>query len=57
MAFGYFAVIQWAWNSGGSTNQNVFIASLAFVLYAGVSYGVERWKYQRKLRSMKGSSK
>ena len=58
MAFLYFAVIQWMWKSSGSSTKGTVIMSLAlFFVYAGVVYGVERWKYQRRLRSMKGSSK
>jgi hypothetical protein len=57
LAFAYFAVIQWAWKSGGTTEANALVSFLVFFLYAAVVYGVEWWKYRRKLRSMKGSSK
>jgi hypothetical protein len=57
LAFAYFAVIQWAWKSGGTIQSNALASFLVFFLYAAVVYGVELWKYRRKLRSMKGSSK
>ena len=52
----YFVVIQWVWKSAGtSTATNVLFSLGGFVIYSGVVYGVDRWKYQRALR--KGSSR
>jgi hypothetical protein len=57
MAFLYFVVIQWAWkNNGMTTLGNVVIALVGFVIFAGVVYATDHFKYQRYLRK-KGSSK
>ena len=57
LAFAYFAFVEWGWKSGASTEGNALLSFGFFFLYAAVVYGVERWKYQRKLRNTKGSSK
>ena len=57
LAFLYFALIQWAWKSGATTKSNALISFILFFVYTGVAYGIEKWKYQRKLRKLKGSSK
>lgn len=53
----YFVLIQWAWKSGASTAANLVISLIAFVVFTGVAYWVDRFKYQRKLRKLKGPSK
>lgn len=53
----YFVLIQWAWKSGASTAANLVISVIAFVVFTGVSYWVDRFKYQRKLRKLKGPTK
>jgi hypothetical protein len=58
MAFGFFVVVEWLWPSAGSTTQsNALISFIFFFVYSGVVYGSQRWKYQRMLRKLKGSSK
>ena len=57
LAILYFVLIQWGWKSGASTSTNLLISLILFFVYSGVAYGVERFKYQRKLRKLKGSSK
>jgi hypothetical protein len=53
----YFVLIQWAWPSNARTAANVVISVIAFVVFTGVAYWVDRFKYQRKLRKLKGPSK
>jgi Flp pilus assembly protein TadB len=53
----YFIFIQWIWKSGAAPAVNLFYAAGGFVLYTGVAYWVDKFKYQRKLRKLKGSSK
>ncbi len=53
----YFALIQWAWKSGASTAANLVISALAFVVFTGISYWIDRFKYRRGLQKSKGSSK
>lgn len=57
MAVIYFVLIQWGWKSGGSTLANLLVSIGAFILFAGVVYGVDRFKYQRYLRKQKQSPK
>jgi hypothetical protein len=57
MALLYFVLIQWAWKSGATVAANLLIALAAFILFAGVVYGVDRFKYQRFLRKQKQSTK
>jgi hypothetical protein len=53
----YFLLIQYGWKSGAGTLGNVIVAVIGFVIFAGVVYGVDRFKYQRYLRKQKPSSK
>ncbi|NLV71062.1 MAG: hypothetical protein GXY46_00445 [Actinobacteria bacterium] len=53
----YFVFIQWIWTSGATTGANALIAALAFVLFTGVAYWVDKFKYQRNLRKSQNSSK
>lgn len=53
----YFVFIQWVWTSGAAVGVNLLFAVGGFVLYTGVAYWVDRFKYQRKLRKLKGTSK
>lgn len=53
----YFVLIQWAWKSGASTAANLIVSLIAFIVFTGVAYWVDRFKYQRKLRKLKGPSK
>ncbi|MBN1628575.1 MAG: hypothetical protein JW990_02320 [Thermoleophilia bacterium] len=57
MAVIYFLLIQYGWKSGASTLGNVIVAVIGFVIFAGVVYGIDRFKYQRYLRKQKPSSK
>lgn len=57
MAVLYFVLIQWAWKSGASMLANVIISVAGFVLFAAVTYGIDKFKYQRYLRKQKQSSK
>jgi len=52
----YFIFIQWVWKSGATTAANLVITALAFVVFTGVAYWVDRFKYQRNLRKRGGSS-
>jgi hypothetical protein len=51
LGFAYFAVIQWGWKSGSSTQGNAIVAILGAIVYGGVIYGVDWFKYRRKTRS------
>lgn len=53
----YFLLIQYAWKSGASTGANLLIAAVAFVVFAGVVYAVDRWKYRRYLNKQDKSAK
>jgi hypothetical protein len=53
----YFVVIQWVWKSGAAPAFNLLISAAAFILFTGVSYWVDKFKYERKLRKLKGPSK
>ncbi len=53
----YFIVIQYLWKQGTSTTANLLVAIGGFFLYTGIAYAVDRFKYQRKLQKLKGSSK
>ena len=57
MAAIYFVLIEYAWSSGASTGANLLIAVIALVVFAGVVYGVDRWKYRRYLNKQGKSSK
>ena len=57
MAVIYFLLIQYGWKSGAGTLGNVIVAVIGFVIFAGVVYGIDRFKYQRHLRKQKPSSK
>jgi predicted phage tail protein len=57
MAALYFVFIQWLWKSGATTIGNVLVSLGAFIIFTGVVYGVDKFKYQRKLRKAKESSK
>ena len=59
VAFLYFALLQWGLK-GASTWTNVFFSLVGVFLFTGVNYWVERFKYQRHLRTQnerKDSSK
>lgn len=53
----YFLLIHLAWPSGASLGVNVIIAVIACVVFAGVVYGVDRFKYTRYLNKQNRSSK
>ncbi len=53
----YFVFIQWLWKSGAAIGANLLISGLAFILFTGVAYLVDRFKYQRSLRKTKGTTK
>ncbi|MCX8032045.1 MAG: hypothetical protein N3B14_01410 [Thermoleophilia bacterium] len=57
MAVLYFVVIQWLWKSGAPTVANLVFAAGGFILYTGVAYGIDVFKYRRALRKAKGPSK
>jgi hypothetical protein len=57
LAFLYFALIQWGWKSGGTTELNALLSVGVFFLYSGVVYGVGTWIYRRKMRRLKDPSK
>ncbi len=51
-------VIERIWGPQGTTTlANVIFALGAFVLYTGIAYGADTFKYRRSLRKQKGSSK
>lgn len=57
-AFVYFVVIQWLWRSAGTTTQvNIFFSAVGALLFTGVFYLTDRWKYRRYMRKHKDSSK
>ena len=53
MAVIYFLLIQYGWKSGAGTLGNFIVAVIGFVIFAGVVYGIDRFKYQRYLRKRK----
>ena len=57
MAVIYFLLIEYGWKSGSSTLGNFIVAAIGFVIFAGVVYAIDRFKYQRKMRKLKGQSK
>jgi len=57
MAFLYFVVIQWLWkNETMTTLGNVVVAFIGFLIFTGVVYGMDHFKYRRYLRK-KGLTK
>jgi len=53
MAVLYFVLIQWAWKSGASMLANVIISLVGLIIFAAVTYAIDRFKYQRYLRKQK----
>lgn len=53
-AFALFALIEWAFHLNDATTYgNLAFAGVAFVLYTGLNYVIERTKYRRYLRKNK----
>jgi hypothetical protein len=53
-AFLYFVVIQWLWKSAGTTTTiNIFFSVMGALLFTGVFYLVDRFKYRRYQRKQK----
>ena len=57
MAVIYFLLIEYGWKSGSSTLGNLIVAAIGFVIFAGVVYAIDRFKYQRYLRKQKSPLK
>jgi hypothetical protein len=54
----YFLVIELTPLGGGSpVGTNIIVSVVGFLVFAGVAYGADKFKYQRYLRKQKGSSK
>lgn len=46
----YFAIIQWLWKSNASLVANIVFSVLGALLFTGVFYGVDWFKYRRYRR-------
>jgi hypothetical protein len=57
MAVLFFVVIQFLWKTGSTTAGNIIVALLGFILYSGVAYGVDWFKYRRATGKPNGTSK
>ena len=56
--FLYFALIQWGFNPEKSTiSDNLIIAAVGVLLFTGINYWAERFRYRRYLAKHKDSSK
>jgi hypothetical protein len=54
----YFVVIQWLWKSAGANTQaNILFSAVGALMFTGVFYLTDRWKYRRYVRKQKDSSK
>ena len=46
----YFAIIQWLWKSNASLEANIVFSVLGAILFTGVFYAVDWFKYRRYRR-------
>jgi hypothetical protein len=55
----YYLVVRFLfWGGGGtSTAISIIFPVMGFFVYAGIAYAIDRFKYQRSLRKLSGSSK
>ncbi|MGI5939159.1 MAG: hypothetical protein ACOX8V_00425 [Thermoleophilia bacterium] len=54
----YFILIRFLWREPGTTTATYVVVPLVgFFIFTGVTYAIDKFTYQRRLRKLKGSAK